>query len=103
MKFDNSKVTGDLVVNDDLAFHGLVTGSITVNEGARLEFHGACSGKMMVLPGARVNVYGRLSGNLINSGDVRLEGVIGGSVVDRGGNFSRTAESVVSGSRSDVS
>lgn len=79
MRVDNEKTIGDLIVTDELEFHGMVTGSIKVAGTGLLMLHGMCCGDLLVEPGSRVDVHGTVIGTLVNRGGaVRVFGVLGG-------------------------
>jgi hypothetical protein len=71
----NARIDGSFVLDRDLCFHGLVTGSITVPRGRRLELYGTIGYDLIVEAGASALVVGTICGTLVNlGGDVDMKG-----------------------------
>lgn len=69
---------GGLLVDRDLAVHGLVTGSATVLGGSTLHLHGLVRGDLVAEAGSVVLVHGTVQGAIINAGgDVSIFGMVG--------------------------
>jgi cytoskeletal protein CcmA (bactofilin family) len=88
---------GDLAVDEDLDFSGIVRGSITVNPGGSLHLTGRCEGNLLVKPGAHAVVSGTVGGNLANQGIAEVWGEIRGDVVTSNAEYWQSPDAVVRG------
>ncbi|WP_413472530.1 hypothetical protein [Shewanella baltica] len=85
MKFENGKVSGDLVVEHDLTLNGMVSGHIHVKENSKLILNGMCLGDLQVDAGSEVDIRGIVQGNIRNLGGVlKINGIVQGNVSDAG-------------------
>ncbi|MGO4570113.1 hypothetical protein AB4Z52_35065 [Rhizobium sp. 2YAF20] len=72
------KVDGSITLDRDLRFYGLISGSLTVPKGRRIELHGTVNHDLIVEAGATALIYGSVGGTLINrGGDVSVWGTVG--------------------------
>ena len=78
MRDCTGKHDGPLVVDSDLALHGLVVGRTTVLGGVTLQHHGLITDDLVAEPGSIVVVHGKVDGAVINDGgDVTILGMVG--------------------------
>ena len=70
---------------EDLKLKGMVTGTLFVPRGLRLELLGMVCGDLKLDPGASAEVRGMVLGSVTNGGDLDIWGMINGSVDDVGG------------------
>src|SRR5476649_3003388 len=68
---------GDLRLENDLDFCGLVTGTVTVPPGLRLRLYGQICGDLIVQKDGQASIYGSISGVVQNQGAVRILGRAG--------------------------
>lgn len=86
MREEYSKCEGDLLISDEVAIHGIVTGSITVRDFGSLTLHGACVGNLEVEAGAIALIEGIVGGNVFNhGGHITINRLITGSVTCKEG------------------
>lgn len=65
---DSRKIEGNLNVNNELDFSGMVTESITVEDGGILILRGTCGKNLTMQEGSRVSLHGMVGGNVYNNG-----------------------------------
>ncbi len=93
----NDKIEGDFRAEEDLAFAGMVTGTLTVAPGATLELHGRAA-RLVVEPGGCAVVHGTVSGAVVNAGGVvRVHGTVGSLATDPEGSTQVLPGAVVGG------
>ena len=81
MKTENGKVEGDLLVSEDLNMNGMVTGNITVSNGASLKLNGMCLNNVIVEKSSHAEINGMINGDLINNGgSLDVHGSINGDI-----------------------
>ena len=91
MKDRNDKIEGPFLIDEDLAFQGMITGAATVRRGVMLELSGMIVGDLDIEAGARAIVRGSVQGTVRNhGGHVEIFGSVG-AVVD----LSSEAQTVV--------
>ncbi|MFX0197417.1 MAG: hypothetical protein ACFFCW_14935 [Candidatus Hodarchaeota archaeon] len=77
----SEKIEGDLRVDHQLEFNGMVTGKILVVEGGELDFHGICNGDLILEHKSKVILHGLVNGNEFNrAGELHILGTVNGSV-----------------------
>ncbi len=87
MELQNNKIQGDLVVESNLNFHGMVTGNAIVSDGAIFNLYGMVCGNLILESNSKAIIRGTVSGNLIiNGGQVELLGRVIGAVLDNTSN-----------------
>lgn len=85
VKFENGKVSGDLVVENDLILNGMVTGDIHVKNNSKLMLNGMCLGNLQVDVGSEVDIRGTVQGDIKNLGGIlKINGIVQGNVSDAG-------------------
>lgn len=85
MKFENGKVSGDLVVERDLTLNGMVTGNVHVKGSSKLILNGMCLGSLQIDSGSEVDIRGTVQGDIKNLGGVlKINGIVQGNVADAG-------------------
>jgi cytoskeletal protein CcmA (bactofilin family) len=83
---EGGKIEGDLVLRGYLQLEGMVTGSVTVGMGCRLDLGGMIVGDLVVEEGGQALVRGMIGGDLINRGGiVRIDGTILGNLLPEPG------------------
>ena len=97
MKRVDSKIDGSLLVEEDLLFHGMITGDLTVPSGRMLKMHGLVSGDLVVEKGAEADVHGKVNGAVRNQGRVRIFGMVKDLFEDAGADTLVDAKAVVTG------
>ena len=86
MPIEHRKLTGDMVVDGELTFHGMATGSILVKQGGTLKLHGMCGRDVVVEQGAYAYLYGMVGGNVVCIGGfVQVFGTVQGYVLNEEG------------------
>lgn len=70
MRERNDEVDGHFLINEDLAFHGLVDGIVTVLSGATLRLHGTVTGHLFVELDASAIVMETVNGVVVNRGGI---------------------------------
>jgi cytoskeletal protein CcmA (bactofilin family) len=87
MEWTNKKIDGDLILQSDLEFYGLVTGNVTVPANRQLKMHGTIAGNLVVEEGGNAHVAGVVAKSVINhGGHVTVDGMVG-LVVDTNCDF----------------
>ncbi|MBB5278781.1 autotransporter passenger strand-loop-strand repeat protein [Rhizobium rosettiformans] len=77
MEFFNKQIEGTLTLEQDLDFHGMINGNLTVPSGRILMMHGMINGDLVVDSGGRAHVAGTVNGTVINhGGEVTVEGTV---------------------------
>ena len=73
----HSKIQGDYIVKENCKLHGLVTGSVTVEENVSLDIHGMVCKNVLVMQGAILHSHGTVGGKILNQGGlVEIWGVV---------------------------
>ena len=81
MKIEHGKIDGDLIIEDSLELHGMVTGNIQVLRDSTLFLHGTCCKNLIIKAGGAAKVHGMVSGNVNNEGGkLDVFGTVIGSV-----------------------
>lgn len=74
----SNKISGSLVVENDTEIHGMVTGSVTVKDGATLNLYGMVCKNLFAEKGSIINIYGVVSDTLVDYGaNIELKGKVG--------------------------
>lgn len=73
----SSRIRGDVVIDADLEFHGLVEGDVRVLSSASFRLSGVVAGSLIVEPGARAFISGTVGHDLINRGFAEVRGHVG--------------------------
>ena len=76
MRFRNDNVDGALLIEDDLQFAGLATGTVRVTAGATLLLTGT-AGNLSIEAGGRAIVNGTVIDTVMNSGELEVSGCVG--------------------------
>ncbi|SGZ01868.1 polymer-forming cytoskeletal protein [Moritella viscosa] len=85
MKHESGRISGDLVVNENLTLNGIVTGNITVHTNITLVLNGMCLGELTLEPESNANSKGTVKGSIHNNGALlKINGVVQGDVTDGG-------------------
>lgn len=83
MRAVNDKIEGPLLIDEDLAVHGMITAGAVVRTGRKLVLHGMITGDLVIEPKARVIIHGMVNGVVINDGGrVEIFGTVD-AVADR--------------------
>ena len=98
MTEDNVTATGDLLVEGNLEFFGMITGRATVAPGGMLVLRGLCRADLIVSREASAIVRGVVMGDILNSGMVELHGTVQGNVHTLDGQFNVIPGGAVGGS-----
>lgn len=86
MKRQDGKHEGDLLLSEDLALHGMVTGNLTVHAQAKLLLHGMCCGNLIIAKDGVAEVFGTVVGSIINEGGtVFVAGTVQGFITTTSG------------------
>lgn len=68
---------GDLRLEEDGRFRGMVNGTLTIASGRTVRVSGMVNGALVVEPGADVHVSGMVNGGIVNrGGTVRVTGMV---------------------------
>ncbi len=84
-------------IESDLQLYGQIAGDASVANGVHLDLFGQVAGSLTVEPGASVSVYGMVCGDLINRGEVRIDGTVTGSLLDDSGQAQVAPGAVIAG------
>lgn len=68
MGAEHGKIEGNLRVADGLDLHGMVTGTVSVAPGRRLEWRGTVCRDLGLEEGSSVHLYGTVSGDVYSRG-----------------------------------
>ncbi len=68
MRRVDDKLQGPVLIEEDLAVHGIVTGDATLSSGAKLVLHGTITGDLIIEPRAKAIIHGTVNGMVINDG-----------------------------------
>ena len=68
MKTIVGTINGDVTIREDTNLHGLVSGSVTVANGAAVRLRARVKGDVVIGRGARVFIYERVHGSIVNEG-----------------------------------
>jgi cytoskeletal protein CcmA (bactofilin family) len=85
MKVEHGKVLGPVVVHEDMRFHGMIDGGVTVSPGVTLDMRGMIAGDLVIESDARVELRGMVAGSATNRGRLTIYGVVRGAVRDEDG------------------
>jgi cytoskeletal protein CcmA (bactofilin family) len=95
---ERGKIEGNLTVSDALTVQGMVTGSITVQQGGSLELHGMCCGNLTVEPGANASTFGMVCGKVLNlGGQLAINGMVTSAMTCQAGETTLGPDSRVMG------
>jgi hypothetical protein len=94
---EHRKIDGDATITQDTRLYGLITGSVTVEAGAKLVVHGMVGGDLIVSDGSLVQVYGTVFGDIINRGDLKVIGKVRGQIRREGGSTRIDPNAVIDG------
>lgn len=85
MRVENSKVNGDLKIDDEVTFNGSVGGSATIMPGGRVILNGKVGEDLILEKDSRVELFGRVSRNVYNrGGELVIHGTIDGAIYKSG-------------------
>jgi len=79
-----SQHTGDLVVTNKMTIQNHVTGTTHVKPGAKLVSYGQLSGGLIIEAGAKAVVLAHVGRNILNDGNLVLNGRVAGKVLGKG-------------------
>jgi cytoskeletal protein CcmA (bactofilin family) len=82
MRVEHGKVLGPVVVREDMRFHGMIDGGVTVSPGVALDMRGMIAGDMTIEADARVELRGMVAGSVVNRGRLTIFGTVRGRVSD---------------------
>lgn len=100
MNIEHGKFEGDIQLDQELIFHGMITGTITVVDVGILSLHGVCCQDIIVEECARVYLHGTANGNVVNrGGHLEVYGTIGGSLHTVKGNTFVDPNAIVKGGK----
>ena len=86
VRAEHGKIEGNLRVTDSLDLHGIVTGTVSVAPGDRLESRGTFCRDLVLAEGSSVHLYGTVSGDVYNrAGELLVSGSVGGTLHGEGG------------------
>jgi hypothetical protein len=98
MRTSNQKLEGDVIVNDEFQFSGMITGSTTIVSGGHFVLHGTCCRDLFVEPGSVVHIHGTVAGNVYNrGGNLEVYGTIGGALYRLSGKSFVAENSMIKG------
>lgn len=82
----SGKITGDLVVDQALTLHGMVTGTVTVVKGGDLQLYGMVGDDLVVEEGGIAIVHGTVCRDVRNQGGtLKVYGTIQGQLYEAAG------------------
>jgi hypothetical protein len=64
----NNKIEDDILISQDAAFYGMITGNAKIREGVSFKLYGMVCKNIYVPKDAIVHVYGTVIGDVINNG-----------------------------------
>jgi len=85
MKVINTNLEGDFTLDDNAELYGTITGDVLVPPDYTLDIHGIVSGMLTVEQGATVRVMGTMNGPVINRGKLEIYGIARGGIDTQGG------------------
>jgi cytoskeletal protein CcmA (bactofilin family) len=83
VRVEHGKVLGPVVVREDMRFHGMIDGGVTVAPGVAFDMRGMIAGDVTIESEARVELRGMVAGSVVNRGQLTIYGVVRGSVSDK--------------------
>jgi hypothetical protein len=99
MRIERGKIEGDVEIREDLELHGMIAGSATVKDGARLDLNGTVTGDLVVEEGATVILRGTVAGDVTNrGGELAIYGMIDGRLIRVAGTTEVDPDAVIHGS-----
>jgi len=85
MRVENSKVNGDLKIDDEVTFNGSVSGNATIMPGGRVILNGKVGQDLILEKDSKVELFGYVSGNIYNrGGELVVHGTIDGAIYKSG-------------------
>jgi len=79
----HDRIEGDIVVENELLLHGMVTGNVIVKESGSLFLHGMVIGNLTVESGGNVELHGTVCHDVYNRGGyLKVFGVVDGILFD---------------------
>jgi len=79
MVSEHGKIDSDILLREELIFHGMVTGNATVDNGGRLILHGMCCKNLIIKKGGECYLHGTVTGDVDNIGGyLEVYGTISG-------------------------
>jgi hypothetical protein len=98
MTIEFGKLEGDVLIDDALTLHGMITGDATVADGGMLELYGMCCNDLILESGGTVILYGTVSGSVYNRGGyLDVHGMIVGNLHEEGGETTVQENASISG------
>jgi len=86
MTIEHGKIEGDFTVHGEFMLHGMITGSATVETGAKLALHGMVCGDLIIENGAQVDLHGMVCRDVWNNGGtLEVRGMIIGTLHEHAG------------------
>jgi cytoskeletal protein CcmA (bactofilin family) len=97
MTEEHGKIDGDLSVEGDFVLHGMVTGTVTVNDGGDLVLNGMVR-DLVITPGGRCVLHGTVANNVVNRGGMlAIFGTINGALDTTDGSTTIDPGAVIGG------
>jgi len=98
VKSEHGKIDGDLRVREEFALHGMITGTVIVEQSGILHLHGTVCQDLILEQGSRVDLHGMVTGNVLNRGGrLRVFGTITGALRHAAGQTLLDPKAVVRG------
>lgn len=85
MKTNFDKIDADIVIDKDMANHGMINGKITIVNKSKLTLHGMINGNVFIQPDSELICHGTINGNIFNDGIFRLFGTLNGRIIETNG------------------
>ena len=68
MTSEHGKIDNDLLLSEELIFHGMVTGNVTIDNGGKFILDGMCCKDLIIKEGGECYIHGTVVGNVDNIG-----------------------------------
>ena len=76
----SNMIKGNYLAMKDEAWHGMITGTVTISSGTTFTNHGMLCSDVIVEEGAYLLNHGTINGNVIGRGNIETWGIIQGEI-----------------------
>ncbi len=100
MRVIQQKIRRSVRIREDSVIAGIIEGDVTVDRGKSLKVAGMIVGNLLIRAGAKATIIGTVIGDVENKGYCDLQGIVKGSLFEKGGHFRIGEHAVLASKRS---